>query len=88
MRRGHSDIPKRRGKLREKEVRIPLKQKTAENIMQLNQQVTATLAAAQDAQVKLQNHVLPILTEHDILNGRVVEVTEKKPYELVLMVPR
>lgn len=88
MRHGKSGIPKRPPKLREKEIRIPLKQKTAENIMQLNAQVTAKMAELEDAQVKLQNHVLPILTEHDILNGRVVEVTEKKPYELVLMVPK
>lgn len=72
----------------EKEVRIRLKKKTAENIMQLNAQVTEAVIALQDAQVKLQNHVLPILTERDILDGRVVEVTEKEPYELVLMVPK
>jgi SOS response regulatory protein OraA/RecX len=71
----------------EKEVRIKLKKKTAENIIELNDQVSVKLAEFKEAQVRLQNHVLPILTEHDILDGRVVEVTEKEPFELVLMVP-
>lgn len=80
MRKGKSDIPLR-APSGAKQVRIPLKQKTAENIMQLN-------VAVAEAQARLQNHVLPLLTERGIMNGQVIRVTEKPPYELVVLVPK
>lgn len=89
MRHGKSGIKKQRGKLREKEVRIAIKQVTAENILEMNKAVTRAESALVVASKDLQNHVLPLLTEHGLKPGcRVVEVTEEEPYELVVMVPK
>jgi hypothetical protein len=73
----------------EKEIRIPLKQKTAQNIMVLNEMVAQKLAELNEAQNNLQNHVLPLCTERGLPDGaRVVQVTEKAPWELVVKVPK
>lgn len=92
MRKGKSGIQKRPPgtpqPAKEKEIRIPIKKKTAENILRMNGAVAAAQRQAEDAQRELINHTLPLLTERGIENGRVVQVTEKEPYELVVMVPK
>jgi hypothetical protein len=73
----------------EKEIRIPIKQKTAQNILVMNQMVAKKVAELNEAQANLQNHVLPICTERGLPDGaRVVQVTEKAPWELIVMVPK
>lgn len=88
VRRGKSGIKKQppRG---ERELRIPLKEKTARNILALNNLVGQKMGELQEAQVNLQNHILPICTERGVPEGaRIVQVTEKAPWELVLKVPK
>lgn len=90
MQRGKSGIQKRpsNGQVKTKEIRIPIKKKTAENIIRMNAFVAEKQAELQDALGQMQNHVLPILTERGYEKGRVVQVTSKEPYELVLEVPK
>lgn len=72
-----------------KELRIAIKKKTAENILTMNNLVGQKLAELRDAQANLQNHVVPLITERGLPDAtQVVEVTEKPPYELVVMVPK
>ena len=72
-----------------KELRIPIKKKTAENILTMNSAVAQKLVELRDAQANLQNHVVPLLTERGLPDAaQVVEVTEKPPYQLVVMVPK
>ncbi len=88
MRRGKSGIRKQptRG---EREVRIPIREKTARNILTMNTLVSQKIEELNEAQANLQNHILPLCTEKGLPNGaRVVQVTEKTPWELVVMVPK
>lgn len=89
MKRGKSDIQKRLPAPKFKEVRIPIKQATARNILALNEIVGQKLSEVREAQAHLQNHVLPICTEKGLPEGtQIVQVTEKAPWELVVKVPR
>lgn len=92
MRRGKSEITKRPPgppvPKRGKQVRVPIKKKTAENIMAMNAEVSRCRALLADAQRNLENHVLPLLTERGLEKLLVIEVTEKEPYELVLEIPK
>lgn len=86
MRKGKSGIQKRPS--REREVRIPIKKKTAENIVAMNNAVAKAQAELANAQREQINHVLPILTENGYERARVVEVSDKEPFYLVVMVPK
>lgn len=85
--------PSRRGiqkrpSTKQREIRIPIKQKTAENILVMNEMVGQKMRELQEAQTNLKNHILPICTERGLPEGaQVVQVTEKAPWELVVMVP-
>lgn len=92
-RKGKSEIRKRppgtpiEPKL--KEIRIPIKKKTADNILVMNRVVSQKLSELREAQANLQNHVVPLITERGLPDAtQVVEVTEEPPYELVVMVPK
>lgn len=72
-----------------KELHIPIKKKTAENIMTMNNLVGQKLSELREAQANLQNHVVPLITERGLPDAtQVVRVTEEPPYELVVMVPK
>jgi hypothetical protein len=71
-----------------KELRIPIKKKTAENIWRMNQAVAQAVAQVKEAQRELENHILPLLTERCLEGATVKEVTEKEPYQLVVLVPK
>lgn len=70
------------------EKRIPIKKKTAENIARVNQEVTQKADELQQLQKNLEMHIMPLLTEAGVEAGRVVQVTEKPPYELVVQLPK
>lgn len=70
------------------ELHIPLKAKTASNLAALNAEVQRTQDAAQRAADLWQAGVMPILTEHEFTSGRVLNITEKEPFEIVIAVPR
>lgn len=87
MRRGKPGIQKQPSS-KTRELRIPLKQKTAENILKLNKMVSLRKAELDRAVADLSNHILPLTTEGKIPEGAVIEqVTEEAPYELVVRVP-
>ena len=73
---------------KEKEIRIPIKKKTAENILTLNGIVNQKWAEYQQAVQMRELGMQPILTEAgiDAKGGKiqVKECTEKPPYELVV----
>lgn len=72
-----------------KELHIPIKKKTADNIVTMNNLVGQKLSELREAQANLQNHVVPLITERGLPDAtQVVRVTEKPPYELVVMVPK
>jgi hypothetical protein len=76
VRKGKSGIPKRPAGTPQppkmKELRIPIKKRTAENIIAMNNAVGVKVAELQEAQTNLQNHVLPILTERGMPDESVV----------------
>lgn len=87
MRKGKPGIPKRPSS-KTRELRIPIKQKTAENIATLNTMVEQKRGELQKAMADLSNHILPLVTEGKVPEGAQVEqVTDKPPYELVVRVP-
>lgn len=90
MARVQREIEKRRAaeKPKFKDVRLPIKKKTAENILKMNAIVSQKQAELQQAIEQMQNHILPLITEAGLENGRVVQVTEAPPYELVIQVPK
>lgn len=91
MRKGKSNINKRPPAVKApamKEVRIPLKKMTWENAHKMNNQVTRTAAEADKAFINLQNHLAPLLTERNLTQGQVKAITDKAPYELVVLVPK
>lgn len=90
MQRGKSGIQKRppNGAAKTREVRIPIKKKTAENLIRMNEQVAQKKAEYQDAVTQMYNHALPLLTERGLEKGQVVGVTPEAPYELILQVPK
>jgi hypothetical protein len=72
-----------------KELRISIKEKTAKNILTMNSLVSQKVQELNEAQTNLQNHVVPLLTERNLPEGaQVVQVTEKAPWELVVLVPK
>lgn len=93
MQKGKSGIQKRPAgtpaPAKMKELRIPIKKKTAQNILAMNTMVGQKQQELTEAQANLQNHVLPLLTERGLPDGSLVtQVTEKEPWELVVMVPK
>jgi hypothetical protein len=71
-----------------KQVRVPIKKKTAENMIRMNQVVDQKRAEYQEAMTNAYNHCLPILTEHGYEKAKVLGVSSEAPYELVLELPK
>jgi hypothetical protein len=64
---------------------IPLRQRTAEVLLAINQEVEERQRAFRASELRLHDMLRTIYTEHGIQAAQPVRVTEHIPYELVLV---
>ena len=72
-----------------KELKIPVKPKTAANIRTMNSLVVQKQQELRDAQANLQNHIVPLLTERGLPDDAIVHrLTDETPAHLVILIPK
>lgn len=71
-----------------KEVRIPLKKLTRDNLEALNQNIRQHQQALQIAEQRFLDSVRPLLTEAGIADAKPKQITDAEPYELVVEVTK
>jgi hypothetical protein len=70
------------------EQRIPITAATARNLIALSRSMDDARQALDGVTGRMQDHVRMLYTEHGIEEGRVLEVTETAPHEVVVVVTK
>ncbi len=71
-----------------RETRIPIRQKTAENLLALNRARDEAMRAVEAIENRIHDHLRPLYTEAGIEEGKCLEITEQAPHELVVVVTK
>jgi len=71
-----------------REVSIPIKKQTRDNIHALNQQVVEIKQALAIAEQRLLDSIRPLLTEAELQEAVPIRVTDEEPYALIVEVTK